>query len=104
MSETQTKEDLALTIDEAEWQWLKPHSERGILITVAEDLDLAEAGLRIAADDTATVGEWIRSGRVGKPTAEEIAAWDSEPARRFAMLIISPYILMRKTASPLYNQ
>jgi len=96
MSAKITQEELAVTIDEAEWQWIKPHGERGVLITVARGLDLAEAGARIAADDTAVVGEWIAGGLIGKPTAEEIAAWDKEPTRRFAMLIVSPYILMAK--------
>ena len=96
MSDTSTKEELALAIDVAEWQWIKPHCERGTLITVARELDLAEAGFRIASDDAEIVGAWIESGLVGKPTAGEIAEWDSEPTRRFPMLIISPYILMTK--------
>jgi hypothetical protein len=96
MSETRTKEELALTIDEAEWQWIKPHCERGALITVERGLELAEAGFRIAADDAATVGTWIAEGLIAKPTSEEIEAWDREPARRFPLLIISPYVLMAK--------
>jgi len=96
MSETKTKEELAATIDLAEWQWIKPHSERGGLITVSPEIELAEAGFRIAADDAAVVGDWIASGLIAKPTLEELAAWDREPARRFPVLIVSPYILMTK--------
>jgi len=96
MSEAKTKEELALTIDEAEWQWIRPHCERGTLITVSPELELAEAGFRIAGDDAAIVGGWIADGLIAKPTASEIEAWDREPARRFPMLIISPYILMTK--------
>lgn len=96
MSEAKTKEELAVTIDEAEWQWIRPHCERGTLITVSAALELAEAGFRIAQDDAATVGSWIEGGLIGKPTREEIEAWDSEPTRRFPMLIVSPYILMSK--------
>jgi len=96
MSETKTKEELAATIDLAEWQWIKPHSERGGLITVSPEIELAEAGLRIAGDDAAVVGDWIASGLIGRPTLEELAAWDREPTRRFPVLIVSPYILMQK--------
>lgn len=96
MNETRSKEELAATIDVAEWQWIKPHCERGVLITVSGELELAEAGYRIAADDAGTVGGWIAAGLIGKPTAEEIGEWDREPARRFPVLIISPYILMGK--------
>lgn len=96
MSETKKMEELALSVDEAEWQWLKPHLERGSLITVAAVLDLAEAGERIAADDAKLIGEWIANGKVGKPTAEQIAAWDATPKKKFLMLVISPYVLIQE--------
>lgn len=91
-----TRDELALNIDEAEWQWLKPHLERGALITVSAELDLAEAGEKIAADDTAPVSAWIASGKIGKPTEDEIAAWDTAPDKRFLTLIISPYVLIQE--------
>jgi hypothetical protein len=96
MTEKKQREELAVTIAEAEWQWLKPHLERGGLITVAAALDLAEAGERIAADDTQQVAEWVNGGKVGKPTTEEITAWDTEPAKKFLMLVISPYVLIQE--------
>lgn len=96
MSEAKTKEELALSIDVAQWQWIKPHCELGTLITVDEKLELAEAGFMIAADDVPVVGGWIDSGMIAKPTAAEIEAWDREPTRRFPILIISPYVLMAK--------
>lgn len=91
-----SKEELALNIDEAQWQWLKPHLERGALITVAAALDLAEAGERIAADDAESLAAWITSGKVGKPTEEDIADWDKSPGKKFLTLIISPYVLIQE--------
>lgn len=96
MSKKTSKEELALNIDEAEWQWLKPHMERGALVTVAAALDLEEAGERIAADDSATVSAWIAGGRIGKPTAEQVAAWDAMPDKKFLTLIISPFVLIQE--------
>jgi hypothetical protein len=95
MSEPKSRDELALHIDEAEWQWLKPHLERGTLITVAEPLDLAEVGERISADDTGAVGEWIAAGAIGKPTNLEIAHWDGKPGKKFLMLVVSPYVLIQ---------
>ena len=68
----ETREELALNIDEAKWQWLKPHLERGSLVTVTASLDLAETGERIALDDSACIASLIAAGKIGKPTAEEI--------------------------------
>jgi hypothetical protein len=91
-----TREELALNIDEAKWQWLKPHLERGALITVAAALDLSEAGERIAADDSETLTAWISAGMVGRPTAEKIEEWDNEPGKKFLTLIISPFVLIQE--------
>ena len=91
-----TREELALNIDEAQWQWLKPHLERGTLITVAAALDLSEAGERIAADDAETLTAWISAGKVGRPTLEDIGAWNNEPGKKFLTLIISPFVLIQE--------
>jgi len=91
-----TREELALNIDEAQWQWLKPHLERGALITVAAALDLAEAGERIAADDAESLTAWISAGKVGRPTLEEIEEWDKSPRKKFLTLIISPFVLIQE--------
>lgn len=91
-----TREELALNIDEAQWQWLKPNLERGALITVTAALDLAEAGEKIAADDALVVTAWIAAGQIGKPTLEEIEAWDKVPGKKFLTLIISPYVLIQE--------
>lgn len=92
------KEELALTIDTAEWGWLRAHLERDGLIVIAADMDLAEAGWRIANDDTPVVSSWIDSGKIGKPSAVQIAEWDEDKGKHFQMLIVSPYILIQDKA------
>lgn len=92
---TTTREELALTIDEARWDWLRAHLERGGLIVVAADLDLADAGEKIASDDAAAVGGWIGAGKLTKPSAEQIEAWDAAPETAFRMLVVSPYVLIQ---------
>ncbi len=99
----QSKEELALTIDEAEWQWLRPHLERGALIVVAPGLDLAEAGYRIAEDNAQMVTQWIESGKLGRPTPAQLEEWNAAPTKRFQMLIVSPYILLKEGAGTLYS-
>jgi hypothetical protein len=91
-----TKEDLALTIDETEWSWLRAHLERGGLILVNDSLDLAEAALKVAEDDTAVIEQWISDGKIGKPTETQIQHWNGEKQKKFAMLIISPYVLIQE--------
>lgn len=97
-----SKEDLALSIDEAEWSWLRAHLERGGLILVHDNLDLAEAARKVAEDDIEIIQEWIEHGMLGKPTDTQIRHWDSDKHRKFAMLIISPYVLIQEKA-PIFH-
>lgn len=91
-----TREELLMQVDQARWEWLKPHFHRGALIVVDGMLELAEVGERIAADDTATVQSWLASRMLAKPTAEQLAAWEQLPDRSFAMLVVSPFVLVQE--------
>lgn len=90
------KEELAGHIDEAEWEWLRAHLERGGLIVVAGDLDLAETGVVLAANQASTVQAWIQAGKLSKPSDEQIKTWDKLQGKRFKTLIISPFVLMQE--------
>lgn len=96
METTPGREKLAHTIDVAEWGWLRAHLERGGLIVVAPDLDLAETGRKVAADDTDAIRPLIAAGRLAKPSREQVAAWDKKRAKKFRMLIVSPYVLIQE--------
>jgi hypothetical protein len=93
---TITREELAAQVDEAHWEWLRAHLERGGIIVVDRGLDVAEVGLKIAADDTAAIQALLVGKQLGKPSAEQIAAWDTDPSLRFSTLIISPYVLIQE--------
>lgn len=94
-----SREELARSVNEAEWEWLRAHLERAGLIVVAEDLDLVETGLKIAADDSAAVRGWIDAGLLTKPSQEQVASWDRERGRKFQVLIVSPYVLIQERIS-----
>lgn len=96
MTTTTAVEKLSSEVDVARWEWLRAHNERGALIVVNRGLDLAEVGERIAADDSPMVQRWLVSNLLAKPTAEQIAAWDREPARNFSTLVISPFVLVQE--------
>ncbi len=94
-----TKDDLALQVDQARWEWLQPHHERGVLLLVDGMLELAEVGERIAADDTACVQSWLASRMLGRPTPEQLADWGHEPGRQFSMLVVSPFVLIQELSA-----
>lgn len=90
------KPDLKKTLDEAEWTWLKSHAQRDGLIVIAPDLDILDAGYSISEDDKARVQAWIQSGKISKPTAQQIALWDKTPTKRFMSLVVQPYVLIQE--------
>ena len=87
---------LAEQVDTAQWQWLRAHNERGALILVEGMLELAEVGERLVADDSATVQAWLSSSLLSKPTAEQVAVWDTVPGKPFSMLVVSPFVLIQE--------
>lgn len=91
-----TREQLAVQIDIAKWDWLRAHSGSGALVMVDRMLDLAEVGAALAADDAAAVQRWMASALVAKPDAEQMSVWDRTPDKPFSMLIVSPFVLMQE--------
>ena len=93
---TSIKDELSLSIGEAEWSWLHAHLERGGLILVSDSLDLSEAAIMIANDNTEIISEWVDNGKIGKPSIAQIDHWNNEKQKKFAMLIVSPFVLIQE--------
>ena len=91
-----SKEELALTIDEAEWDMLRAHLHRGGLILVDDSLDLADTAHKVAADDIESIQHLMENGLIGKPSDSKIRSWEENIHKKCAMLIISPYVLFQE--------
>ena len=101
MSDTKKPETepLESTLGPAEWSILRPHSQRGALFVVSPTLDLMTVARAVAGDDTARVSAWLASGKLTRPTPEQLTSWDSTPSRTFESIVVAPYVLMRELAS-----
>lgn len=91
-----SKEELTLAIDEAEWSSLRAHLERGGLILVDDSLDLAETALKVASDNIEIIQNLVETGMIGKPSEAKIRSWEDDKLKKFAMLIVSPYVLFQE--------
>jgi hypothetical protein len=91
-----SKEEMALTIDEAEWSILRAHLQRGGLILVDDSLDLADTAHKVAADDVEIIQHLMENGMIGKPSDSKIRSWEEDIHKKFAMLIVSPYVLFQE--------
>ena len=99
---TPNKEELALSITEAEWGWLRAHLERGRIIIVDDSLDLVDTAFKVATDNAGAVQNLIDSGKLNKPDMTQIRAWDEDKQKCFSMLIVSPFVLVQEK-TPVYH-
>jgi hypothetical protein len=70
-------------LDTVDWRALRGHLRRDCLILVAPELDLVEVACCVAG------------GRLRKPGADELTAWERELDKPFRMLIVAPYVLIQ---------
>lgn len=91
-----SKEEMALTIDETDWISLRAHLQRGGLILVDDSLDLADTARKVAADDIVVIQDLVENGMIGKPSDSKIRTWEEDKHKKFAMLIVSPYVLFQE--------
>lgn len=91
-----SKEEMALTIDETDWISLRAHLQRGGLILVDDSLDLADTARKVAADDIVVIQDLVENGMIGKPSESKIRTWEEDKHKKFAMLIVSPYVLFQE--------
>lgn len=87
---------LAENLDEAEFEWLKPHIRRDVVVVVNSELDLLDVGVAIASDDVSSVQHWIDEQLVHKPFPDQLADWNSDQTKRFQALIVQPYVLVKE--------
>ena len=88
---------LAESVDEAEFEWLKPHIRRDVVVVVNSELDLLDVGVAIASDDVSSVQHWIDEQLVHKPFPDQLADWNSDQTKRFQALIVQPYVLVKES-------
>jgi hypothetical protein len=86
--------ELTKLMGPVQWEWLKPHVQRDVVVIVHPDLDLAEVGVAIATDNTQAVERWITEQLILKPNAEQLVEW-SRDNKCLTSLIVQPYVLVQ---------
>lgn len=91
--------ELAEAVDQAEWDWLKPHVQREVVVVVSSCLDLIDVGVAIANDNVTSIQHWIGEQLIAKPSVEQMAVWNSDRTIRFNALIVQPYVLVQEISA-----
>ncbi len=93
--EQQLREKLTGEIGVSSWKGLIPDMLTKSLFFVAPDLDLVEVGVQVALDHTSEVKKWLDTGRLMRPTKEQIADWETFGSL-FRFIIVAPFVFFQE--------
>lgn len=75
------------------WEDLAAHQARGALLMLVPSLDLLDVAEAMAADDTARVGGWLKSGQLERVSAAQAEKLEATTDLRFQFVVIQPWVL-----------
>jgi len=88
---------LNLETGKLSWQELQRHFARGVVIVVAEGLDLIDVAAKLTEDDKAQFEAWTRSQQVWRANDEDAIRWQaSDPV--FWSVVVAPWVLVQPIA------
>ncbi len=90
------REKLASEAGPVQWSDLKAHAGRNAMLLVDPVVDLLEAAVAVASDDTDKVQRWLAEESLQRPSAEQISRWDSTPDKPFVAVIVQPFVLAQR--------
>ena len=76
------------------WKELQRFFASGVAVAVDAELDLVEVAYQFSKDNKAQVERWLLTGKVGKVSDTQAAAWVESDAEMWAV-VVSPWVLVQ---------
>lgn len=84
-------------VDQASWELLKQHYDRGGVFLVDDSLDIVDVANAIATDSVDLVKGWLESELLRPLKVEEAQEWEKMPNEKVVnFLIVQPYVIVKK--------
>jgi hypothetical protein len=77
------------------WPDLQRHFARGVVITLAANMDLIEVAAGFARDDTARVEQWLSRSCIRRATDADALHW-STTGPVFWAIVVAPWVLVQE--------
>ena len=91
------RQELANMVGPTQWDWLKPHIARDVVVLVDPQLDISEVGVALTNDKVQLVQRWIGEQLVTKPSKKQLQTWGVVgPSNQLRSLIVQPYVLVQE--------
>jgi hypothetical protein len=82
------------------WPELERHFARGVVVKVAAGVDLVDAALQVAENNTATVQQWLADGRLAKAELADAEDWHARQPMFWAV-VVAPWVLIQEVLKEL---
>ncbi len=78
------------------WKEIEPYFAKGMVIYVAENLDLIDVAFQISRDKTSRVQQWIDKGEILREFDELAARWSEEDTVVWCV-VVKPWVLVQES-------
>jgi hypothetical protein len=95
----QLRQKINLETGRITWQELQRHFARGVVVVVANELDLVEVAARFSEDDRQSTETWISNGQVHRATDDDARRWDGQNTTFWAS-VVAPWVLIQEDLTP----
>jgi len=85
------------------WPELERHFARGDVIKVAVGVDLVDAALHVAENNTATIQEWLVDGRIARAELADAEGWHARQPMFWAV-VVAPWVLVQEVLKELGSE
>jgi hypothetical protein len=89
------REKLNLETATLAWPELERHFARGVIVKVADGVDLIDAAVLIAQNDTPEIERWMESLRIARASDHDALAWHTNQARLWTV-VVAPWVLVQE--------
>jgi len=89
------KKELNESIGPVTWADLRKHLARDVIIIVAPETAILDAGMAIAENNQDQVTTWIQDGVLTKPNTQQLEHWEKNLNLPFLSLVVQPFILIQ---------
>lgn len=77
------------------WPELERHFARGVVVKVATGMDLVDAALQFAENNTAAVQAWLADARLARAELADAEDWHARQPRFWAV-VVAPWVLIQE--------
>ena len=77
------------------WHELETFFARGVVLHVADELDLIEIAAQFANDDSSSLAAFIKSNKIAPPTNDNARKWHDANTLMWSV-VVAPFVLVQQ--------